>query len=171
MVICWQCYVSYIIELSAWWPFTMHVYSYCWKRVVRLCLPCLRRVVGKWGWHRKPTFCATPVYVHTHHNFFPSLVTRPLPDLSTLTCEHCWKTGRSLDRRLLNSLQWSSLANHTLQSQEKEGLVTMRIASCSADRKPGGTNQIKNLNFSILLPSNSAPASVAIIVVQCIVWG
>ena len=25
-----------------------------------------------------------------------------------------------------------SLASHTLQSQEKEGLVTMRIASCSS---------------------------------------
>ena len=32
---------------------------------------------------------------------------------------------------MIGSIGHISLASHTLQSQEKDGLVTMRIASCS----------------------------------------
>ena len=36
------------------------------------------------------------------------------------------------------------LISHTLQSQEKEGQVTMLTASCSSARNPGVTNQIRD---------------------------
>ncbi len=49
-----------------------------------------------------------------------------------------------------------SLASHTLQSQEKEGLVTMRTSTRTSARKPGASNQIRDLN---LLLSNAILAA------------
>ena len=53
-----------------------------------------------------------------------------------------------------------SLASHILQSQEKEGLVTMRTMNCSSARNLGTTNQIRDsLLSNALLAAHAHIAS------------
>ena len=61
-----------------------------------------------------------------------------------------------------------SLASHTLQSQEKEGLVTIRTSTRTGTRKPGASNQIRDLNLLLsnaLLAAHAHILSPALLVV------